>query len=347
MPTPKDRLKMTYAQSGVDIKAGEDAVEHIKKLAADTFNRQVLQGIGAFGGFYKPDLKGIKNPVLVSSADGVGTKLKMAFMTGRHNTIGEDLVNHCVNDILVHGARPLFFMDYIATGKLKPEVVAEFVSGVSRGCAAHKMPLLGGETAEMPDFYQAGEYDVAGFIVGIVDENKIINGSEIVAGDAVLGLSSDGLHTNGYSLARKVVFEIGGLNQNDNVNELGTTVAEALLKVHRSYFSIVYPWLDKYHLHGMAHITGGGIPGNLKRILPANVDAEIHCSSWPTPPIFDWLHKLGDIDDIDMYDVFNMGIGYIIVTESTTAAKLTAADEFVHRIGEIKKGAGQVRIIHS
>ncbi|MCH9025204.1 MAG: phosphoribosylformylglycinamidine cyclo-ligase [candidate division Zixibacteria bacterium] len=345
MAVNQDKPKMTYAESGVDVKAGEDAVERIKKLAAETFNENVLHGLGAFCGFYKPNFEGIEKPVLVSSADGVGTKLKLAFMTNRHNTVGEDLVNHCVNDILVHGARPLFFLDYIATGKLDPEVVAEIVSGISRGCSAHEIPLLGGETAEMPDFYQSGEYDVAGFIIGIVDEIKIINGSAIKEGHIVLGLKSEGLHTNGYSLARKAAFGMAGLNHDDYVEELGTTVGEALLKKHLSYFSTVYPLLSKFEIKGMAHITGGGIPGNLKRILPENLDAEIETNSWQTPPIFGWLQSKGEIDDEDMYSAFNMGIGYVIVADETNANKIIKEIDSAQIIGKIVQGSGKVKLV--
>ncbi len=343
MPTIK--AKVTYADSGVNIAAGDNAVECIKKLASATYDKRVLQGIGAFGGFFKPDLKGIKSPVMVASADGVGTKLKLAFMTGRHNTIGEDLVNHCVNDILVHGAKPLFFLDYIATGKLEPGVIAEIVSGMSRGCKNHQMALLGGETAEMPDFYQKSEYDVAGFIVGIVDQKKIINGSTMVEGDIVLGLSSSGLHTNGFSLARKAVFDIAGLKAEETVKELRTTVADALLTVHRSYFSFIFPLLKKIEIHGMAHITGGGIPGNLKRILPKKLDAEIELPSWKTPKLFEWLRRVGDIDEDDMYNAFNMGIGYIIVTDKRNAEKIKSTGKDVHTIGRIVNGSGKVKLI--
>jgi len=229
------KKSLDYASAGVDIKAGEAAVERIKSLAASTFNDSVLSEIGSFGGFFRPDLSELKKPVFISSADGVGTKLKLAFMTGKHNTVGEDLVNHCVNDILVHGAKAIFFLDYIATGKLETDVIAELVSGLATGCRNSGMALLGGETAEMPDFYKEGEYDLAGFIVGIVDEAKIINGSNIKEGDICIGLASDGLHTNGFTLARKIAFEIGGLKVCQTVNELGGTIDETLMKVHRCY----------------------------------------------------------------------------------------------------------------
>jgi phosphoribosylformylglycinamidine cyclo-ligase len=236
-------------------------------------------------------------------------------------------------------------MDYIATGKLEPDVVAEIVSGMSRGCVAHKIALLGGETAEMPEFYKPREYDVAGFIVGIVDENKIVNGSTIELGDVVLGLPSSGLHTNGYSLARKAVFDIAGLSPNDRVKELNGTVAEALMKVHRTYFSFVFPLLEKFEIHGMAHITGGGIPGNLNRILPDSFDAEIDLSSWPALPVFGWLQGIGGLDESDMYRAFNMGIGFTIVCDKKTGEKIKALDKSIHTIGRIVKGTGQVKLI--
>lgn len=340
---------MSYAEAGVDIKAGDEAVERIKSLARKTFSKNVLSEIGSFGGFFKPDLAGFENPVFISSADGVGTKLKLAFMTGKHNTVGEDLANHCVNDILVHGARALFFMDYIATGKLQPQVIAEIVEGISRGCVNASMALLGGETAEMPDFYQPGEYDLAGFIVGIVDQKKIINGSTIKKGDVCLGLVSNGLHTNGYSLARKVAFEIAGLKPGEKVKELNMSIAEALMKVHRCYAQLIHPLLKKYDIHGMAHITGGGIAGNLCRIIPDGLSAEIKKNSWPVPPIFTWLEKAGNIDPDDMFNTFNMGIGYILVAGDKDAdnivESLKQSKERTFRIGEIKPGPEKVRLI--
>ncbi|MEA1981420.1 MAG: phosphoribosylformylglycinamidine cyclo-ligase [candidate division Zixibacteria bacterium] len=343
------KSKLTYAASGVDVKAGEESVEKIKSLVAETFNPQVLTGIGAFGGFFKPDMKGIEKPVFISSADGVGTKLKLAFMTDLHDTVGEDLVNHCVNDILVHGAKALFFLDYIATGKLSTEVVAGIVTGLSRGCKNSGMALLGGETAEMPDFYQIGEYDLAGFIVGVVDENRIINGSTIVEGDVCLGLKSNGLHTNGYSLARKVAFEIGGLKPDDKIEELGETIAQSLMKVHRCYANLIHPVLDNFSIHGMAHITGGGIPGNLKRILPEGLSAEIKKGTWDILPIFDYLKKIGNIDPDDIYSAFNMGIGYILVVPKQEAENvikhLNQAGEDVFTIGKIIKGDKTVRMV--
>lgn len=349
MPKNKPEKKLSYAVAGVDIKASDEAVERIKLLARKTFSKNVLSEIGSFGGFFKPDLDNFKQPVIISSADGVGTKLKLAFMTGKHNTVGEDLANHCVNDILVHGARALFFMDYIATGKLQPQVIAEIVEGISRGCVNANMALLGGETAEMPDFYQPGEYDLAGFIVGLVDQKKIINGSTIKKGDVCLGLASNGLHTNGYSLARKVAFSINKLKPDTFIEPLGMTIAESLMKIHRCYAPLIHPLLEKYDIHGMAHITGGGIAGNLCRIIPDGLSAEIKKNSWPVPPVFTWLEKAGNIDPDDMFNTFNMGIGYILVAGDKDAdnivESLKQSKERTFRIGEIKTGPEKVRLI--
>jgi len=348
MPDEKQKKGITYADSGVDIKAGEEAVDRIKRLAAATFDSQVLTGLGAFGGFFKPNLTGIAKPVFISSTDSVGTKVKLAFMTGKHDTVGEDLVNHCVNDILVHGARGLFFLDYIGISKLQPEVIAEIVEGLSRGCRNAGLGLIGGETAELTDVYTPGEYDLAGFIVGMVDQDQIINGSTIKVGDVCLGLPSNGLHTNGYSLARKVAFEIAGLKPDSYVEELGTTIAEALMAVHRCYSHIIHPLLSKHTLHGMAHITGGGIGGNLKRILPAVVNAEIEIASWPSLPLFDFLKKVGNIDPDDIYSAFNMGIGYIMVVPESEADKIAGEieqmGETIYRIGRIVEGEGAVKL---
>jgi len=348
MNTPK-KPKLTYAEAGVDIKAGEEAVQRIKSLARKTFNKQVLSEIGSFGGFFRPDFDTSGQPVLISSADGVGTKLKLAFITGRHNTVGEDLVNHCVNDILVHGAKPLFFLDYIGTGKLAPDTIADIVEGFSRGCQSAGMALLGGETAEMPGFYQAGEYDLAGFIVGVVEEDKIITGSTIKEGDVCIGLASNGLHTNGYTLARKVVFDIAGLKPDTHVEEIGETIGDALMKVHRCYAPIIHELLKEVDIFGMAHITGGGLQGNLNRVLPSGVDAEISRGSWPILPIFEYLQKAGNIDADDMFTTFNMGIGFILVVNSMDADRILAwlaeKGATAYRIGQIVKGTGVVRLI--
>ncbi len=349
MSKQDSKPELSYASAGVDIKAGEDAVDRIKALARKTFNDSVLSEIGSFGGFFKPNLAGINNPVLISSADGVGTKLKIAFTTGKNDTVGEDLVNHCVDDILVHGARALFFLDYIATGKLKPEVIAEVVEGLSRGCQNAGIALLGGETAEMPDFYQAGEYDLAGFIVGLVDGDNVINGSTIRQGDVCIGLPSNGLHTNGYTLARKIAFEVAGLKPGQEVAELGTTIDKALMQVHRCYAGVVHPLLERFDVHGMAHITGGGIPGNLKRIIPEGLSAEIRKGTFDIPPIFGFLQRTGDIAEDEMYNAFNMGVGYIIVVGESEAGNmlnaLEAAGEKAFRVGEIKGGKSKVVLV--
>jgi phosphoribosylformylglycinamidine cyclo-ligase len=338
--------KLDYTSAGVDIAAADQAKEKIKLLARETFNESVLSEIGSFGGFFRPNLSGFKEPVLVSSADGVGTKLKVAFMSGRHDTVGEDIVNHCINDILVHGARPLFFMDYIATGKLNPEIVAEIVKGLSVACRRAGMALIGGETAEMPDMYAPGEYDLAGFIVGIVDRGRIINGTTIRPGDVLIGLGSNGLHTNGYSLARKAIFEVGGRKHHDYVEELEMKVADALLLTHRCYLGPIMTLLEKCDVHGMAHITGGGIAGNLIRVIPQNMGAEIKIGSWDVPRLFKFIQEMGKISNNDMYPAFNMGIGYIIAVPSNQAEKamenLRESGEAPYIIGEIVSGKHEV-----
>jgi phosphoribosylformylglycinamidine cyclo-ligase len=343
------KQRLSYADAGVDIEAGDAAVERIKVLARSTFTDSVLSEIGSFGGFFKPKLTGLTNPVLVSSVDGVGTKLKLAFMTGVHNTVGEDLANHCVNDILVHGARALFFMDYIATGKLDPDVVARIVEGFSRGCRNAGMALIGGETAEMPGFYRDGEYDLAGFIVGIVDEGKIINGSTIEAGDVCIGLASNGLHTNGYTLARKVAFEVAGLKPGDLVPGLQVTIDAALMQVHRCYASVIHELIEDVEIHGMAHITGGGIPGNLRRIIPDGLSAVVHKANWPVPPLFRFLQSAGNVAEDEMYRAFNMGVGYVLVAPAKNAdavmAHLRDRNETAWRIGEVVRGESKVVLV--
>lgn len=333
--------KVTYQSSGVDIAAGDDAVRQIATLVKRTHGPQVLSGIGHFGGLFQPDFSALKQPVLVSSADGVGTKLRVAILAGRHDGIGEDLVNHCVNDILVMGARPLFFLDYIAAGKLRPAVVAQIVSGMVRGCTQAGMALVGGETAEMPGLYHGDDYDVAGFIVGMVDRASIIDGSKIAVGDKVIGLAANGLHTNGYSLARKVIFDLKGHQLDDQVPALGSTIGDALLAVHTNYAPAVTPLLTNAALHGMAHITGGGIPGNLIRILPPHRRARLLHGSWEAPPIFSYLAIAGDLDHDDIFSAFNMGIGYILVVAPEAEAEILAALRQHHRawtIGEISDG---------
>lgn len=349
MNDKEKQVHLTYADSGVDVRAGEEAVEKIKKLAASTFNAQVLTGLGSFGGFFKPDMTSMKEPVLISSTDSVGTKLKLAFMTNIHTTIGEDLVNHCVNDILVHGARGLFFLDYIGVGKLYPDVIAEIIEGLSRGCKNSGVALVGGEMAELPDFYQPGEYDLVGFVVGVVDQSKIVNGSTIKEGDVCIGLASSGLHTNGYTLARKAAFEIAKHKPDDYVQELGMTIAEALMKVHRCYAPVIHPLLAQFDIHGMAHITGGGIPGNLKRILPDNIDAVIKKSTWPVLPIFEYLKSAGNIDPVDIFSAFNMGIGYILVVSADNVDGIVTSfkkmGEEAYIIGHVEKGNKTVKLV--
>ena len=302
---------MDYKHSGVDIDAGNAAVRKIKELARSTFTPGVLSEIGSFGGLFHLGAAGFRDPVLVASADGVGTKLKLAFLSGRHDTVGADLVNHCVNDILVQGARPLFFLDYLATGKLSPEVAAEIVSGIARACRENGCALLGGETAEMPGFYAEGEYDLAGFIVGAVERDQVIDGRSIRPGDRLVGIPSSGLHTNGYSLARRIVFNRLNLTVDSFVPEIGATVGDALLSTHRSYLPLIAPLVGEGRLLGLAHITGGGITDNLPRILPAGCEARIDRSAWEVPPVFTFLQQAGEVPVEDMYRTFNMGIGLI------------------------------------
>ena len=303
---------MDYRSSGVDIDAGNEVVRRIKRLARGTHTPGVISEIGSFGGLFSLGALGLSDPVLVASADGVGTKLKVAFLTNIHDTIGQDLVNHCVNDILVQGARPAFFLDYLATGRLSPDVATAIVSGVARACRENGCALLGGETAEMPGFYQDGEYDVAGFIVGVVERAHIIDGKRITPGDVLIGLPSSGLHTNGYSLARRIAFDHLKLDVASRVPELNSTVGEALLLPHRSYLPVVEPLLGTGTIKGMAHITGGGITDNLPRILPAGTHASIDRSAWAVPPLFQWLVSAGGVPIDDAYRTFNMGIGLIV-----------------------------------
>jgi len=344
------KKKLTYKDSGVDISAGDRAMMKIKSLAKSTFTSHVLKDIGSFGGFFAFRGDEYKSPVLVSSVDSVGTKLKVAFMMGKHDTVGEDLVNHCVNDILVHGAKPLFFLDYIGTGKLLPDVIEQIVKGLSRACREVGCSLIGGETAELPEFYKKGEYDLAGCIVGVVEKKRIIDGSGIQPGDQIIGLKSNGLHTNGYSLARRVLFRKARLGVNDYVEELRTTVGKELLKVHRCYAPSILPLLEKFRVKGIAHITGGGIKGNLKRILPENCDAKILSDSWRVPPIFTLLQRLGNIENEEMFKVFNMGIGLVMVVSRKETNKiltqLSSLKETAYRIGEITFGRGEVFLLN-
>jgi len=311
-----------YKASGVDIDAGNETVRRIRGLARSTFTSGVLSDIGSFGGLFRLDPGLCREPVLVSSADGVGTKLKVAFLANRHDTIGADLVNHCVNDVLVQGAEPLFFLDYLATGRLLPDVAEAIVGGIAAACRENGCALLGGETAEMPGFYNEGEYDLAGFIVGVVDRQKLIAGRAIAVGDVLVGIPSSGLHTNGYSLARRIIFEQLQLKVSSYVPELSGTVGEALLAPHRSYLPFIRPLLDGGRIKGMAHITGGGITDNLPRVLPHGTSAVIDASTWQVPPIFQWLQQSGNIPIDDMMRTFNMGIGLIVVTSADHAESL-------------------------
>jgi phosphoribosylformylglycinamidine cyclo-ligase len=339
---------ITYSDAGVDIDAATRATDKIKELARRTFNQRTLSEIGSFGGMFDGAFPNLKQPVLVASADGVGTKLKIAFAAGVHNTVGRDLVNHCVNDILVQGARPLFFLDYIATGKLLPDVVAAIVEGVANGCHENGCVLLGGETAEMPDFYSAGEYDIAGFIVGVADREKVIDGKRITPGDVLLALPSVGLHTNGYSLARKLFFEVAGHEVNTYLDELGMTVGAALLQPHLSYLKALDSLLDSGSIKGLAHITGGGLTDNIPRILPEGCAVEIDKGSWPVLPVFNLMQKLGNVSEAEMYRTFNMGVGMVIVTSAEDAgavqSQLQQQGTAVFRIGRVTEGNREVSI---
>jgi phosphoribosylformylglycinamidine cyclo-ligase len=338
---------MDYKQSGVDIDAGHEVVRRIRSLARGTFTSGVLSDIGSFGGLFGLGSTGLVNPVLVASADGVGTKLRIAFLTGVHSTIGCDLVNHCVNDILVQGAEPLFFLDYLATGRLDPDVAVEIVEGLAAACRQNSCALLGGETAEMPGFYADGEYDVAGFIVGAVERDRLIDGKQIRPGDALIGLPSSGLHTNGYSLARRIVFETARLDVRSVVNEIGGPIGDALLAPHRSYLPVIRPLLSSRLIKGMAHITGGGITDNLPRIVPEGMHAEINRSRWNVPAIFGWLQRTGGVPDADMFRTFNMGVGLIIACAAESAdvlidALAAAGEPEAVKIGEIRSGGADV-----
>jgi phosphoribosylformylglycinamidine cyclo-ligase len=333
-----------YKHSGVNIDEADRAVASIRTMARRTFSPAVLTDIGSFGGGYL--LKGYKEPVLVSSADGVGTKLKLAFMTGEHSTVGEDLVNHCVNDIAVQGAVPLFFLDYFAVGKLDAKIAARVVSGMARGCRNNHCALIGGETAEMPGMYAPGEYDLAGFIVGVVERKRMLTGKTIRAGDVLIGLPSTGLHTNGYSLARKLLFEVAGHRADTRITELGGSLAQELMKVHRSYLKPLRALHDTKILKGAAHITGGGITDNTPRVLPKGLGVRIDTGSWPVLPMFQLLRQIGNIPEQDWRRTFNLGIGMILVVSKRDlpeAAKiLKKLRERWYQIGEVVRGDGVI-----
>ena len=313
-----------YSAAGVDIDAKAAALSRAKSAIRSTFTPGVLGDVGGFGGLFQPDLSGFREPVLVASTDGVGTKLKLAFETGRHDLCGADLVNHCVNDILVQGAKPLFFLDYVATGKLDPDVLRQVIEGIARGCRENGVALLGGETAEMPGFYAPGEYDVAGTIVGIVERAKILDGTRVVAGDVALGLPSAGLHTNGYSLARDVLFEKLGKRAGDRLAELdGETVGDALLAPHLSYRGALEPLLAEDLVHAMAHVTGGGFFDNIPRVVPEKLEVVVKAGSWPVPPIFDVIQRGGSVSFEEMHRVFNMGIGMVVFVAAESLARVS------------------------
>jgi phosphoribosylformylglycinamidine cyclo-ligase len=336
---------LSYRDAGVDIDAANRAMGGIRDLIRATRTADTLSELGSFGGLYRVP-RGLREPVLVASTDGVGTKLKLAFLTGRHHTVGEDLVNHCVNDILVQGARPLFFLDYIGMGRLEEGTVESLVAGIARGCVANGCALLGGETAEMPDFYEPGEYDLAGTIVGVVEEGNVLDGSRIAEGDAVIGIASSGLHTNGYSLARRVVIERMGLRVDDAFPGEAGTVGEVLLRVHRSYLRSLLPLVEQGEIRGLAHITGGGVLENIPRILPSGLAARLETDSWDVPELFRVLQREGGIEHREMFRAFNMGIGMVAVVEpsrvGSVLASLEAAGEDAWIAGAIVAGEREV-----
>lgn len=334
-------MSMDYKKAGVDIEAAQRSLEGIKGLVSSTWNQRVISNLSQFAGLYRLNGEGYKDPVLVSSADGVGTKLKIAFMMGRHSTVGQDLVHHCANDILVHGAKPLFFMDYLAMSEIKSEVIQEVIGGLVKGCKKVGCSLIGGETAQLPDFYQPGEYDLAGFILGLVEKERIVDGSRIEAGDQIVGLASNGLHTNGFSLARRVLLKKWEVN--NYIDDLGSTLGEELLRVHRHYGQTVGSLISSgLRIKGMAHITGGGIEGNLSRIIPSGLVAKIKKKSWEVPPIFKLIERIGEVKEEEMFRVFNMGIGFILVVFPSildrVLSHLRGQGQIAWPMGEIRKG---------
>lgn len=340
---------MTYKSAGVDVEEGQKAVELMKKHVQSTFNDNVLDDIGGFGGLFALNLQGINDPVLVSGTDGVGTKLKLAFAMDKHDTIGKDCVAMCVNDILCQGAAPLFFLDYIATGRLKAEKVADIVKGIAMGCKEAGCALIGGETAEMPGFYADGEYDMAGFTVGIVDKSKIITGKDIKSGDLIIGLKSSGIHSNGYSLVRKLLLEKEEMKLDEFIDELGSTLGNVLLEPTKIYVKSVLQVIKKVQVKGISHVTGGGFFENIPRILPNSVNAEINLGSWEKPPIFDLIQKRGNVSLEEMFKTFNMGIGMMLVISPEDKDKvleiLASNGETGYLIGKINEGNGQVKLI--
>ena len=338
---------LTYRDAGVDIDAKMRAIHRLKMIARGTFSKAVLTEIGSFGGLFDLAAAGtFRRPVLVSSTDGVGTKLRVAILTGTHRTIGIDLVNHCVNDILVQGAVPLFFLDYIAMGRIDPAVLTDLATGLARGCREAGCALIGGETAEMPSVYRAGDYDIAGFIVGVVEKEQVIDGSRVAAGDVLIGLQSSGLHTNGYSLARKIFFEKRGLKPETRVPEIGRSVGDELMSVHRSYLPVLRDLIPTGALYGMAHITGGGLTDNVPRALPRGLSARIDLGSWPVPPIFRYLQREGRIGAAEMLRTFNLGIGMVLIVplhrEEEVTRHLDSRREKYYRLGEVVRGNRKV-----
>lgn len=337
-----DNKKKAYARAGVDVDLGNLVKRRIQARVKNTHGPEVLGKVGGFGGLFAPNFSGMREPVLVASVDGVGTKLKIAFAIDRHDTVGADLVNHCVNDIAVLGARPLFFLDYIGAERLEPRVFDQLLSGFSKACRAAGCALIGGETAQMPGMYRKGEYDLAGCIVGVVDRSRMIDGSRIKPGDVVLGLRSNGLHTNGYSLARKILFEQMRLKPESKIAGLKRSLGAEFLRIHQNY----QPLLAKAPsgmIHGLAHITGGGLIDNLPRVLPGNCDAAIDTKSWRIPPIFEFLQRHGKVDRTEMFQVFNMGIGMVAIVAEKNAARAIAILK-AKRIGQIERGRGQTRL---
>ncbi|MBN2370706.1 MAG: phosphoribosylformylglycinamidine cyclo-ligase [Vicinamibacteria bacterium] len=336
---------MDYRDSGVDIAAADLAKGRIKTLVRETFNASVLSEIGSFGALFRPDFARYREPVLVASTDGVGTKIQVAIAAGVHDTVGHDLVAHCVNDILVQGATPLFFLDYIALGVMDPRRVEAIVSGFARGCAEFACPLIGGETAEMPGAYAPGDYDLAGFIVGVVDRPRLLP-RNVREGDLLVGLASDGLHTNGYSLARKVLFDTLGHGVDTLLPELGTTVGQALLAPHRGYLSALEPLLESGKIHALSHVTGGGFPGNVPRALPKGLAARIRTSAWKVPPLFHVIQKGGRVSDAEMYRTFNMGVGMVVVVDPAdlhdVEHSLERRGEACFVIGAVEPGSGVI-----
>ena len=338
--------KTSYRDSGVDIDAQDEALREVRRIARGTFTPNVISDIGSFGGLFRASFDGIDKPILVSSTDGVGTKLRVAQAMKIHDTVGYDLVCHCVNDILVQGARPLFFLDYYATGKLRPPVMTDVVRGMARACSENGCALIGGETAEMPGFYGDDDYDIAGFIVGVVDESKLIDGKAVREGDVLIALPSVGLHTNGYSLARRILIDKLGHDLQSIVPQIGGKVGEVLLAPHISYLKPLMPLVDQRVIHALAHITGGGLTDNVPRVLPENLDAKIKLGSWPVLPLFHHLYREGQVDRDEMLRVFNMGVGMIVIASpadvDTIAKHFTRVGQQFYFVGNVVKGSGNV-----